>query len=97
MEVTTVFSLLGGLGLFLFGIKTMGTNAFHRVPCRTYEKNSAQHLSPPLRRINQPFQRIDAAYALVIGGRVVVERQNQFGVRIPDFLQRRPVPAIRNG
>lgn len=24
MEVTTVFSLLGGLGLFLFGIKTMG-------------------------------------------------------------------------
>ena len=33
-----------------------------------------------LRRINQPFQRVDAAYALVIGGRVVVKRQNQFGV-----------------
>ena len=24
MDVMTVFSLLGGLGLFLFGIKTMG-------------------------------------------------------------------------
>ena len=33
-----------------------------------------------LRQINQPFQRVDAAYALVIGGRIVVERQNQFGV-----------------
>ena len=33
-----------------------------------------------LRRINQPFQCVDAAYALVIGGRVVVKRQNQFGV-----------------
>ena len=44
------------------------------------KKISAQHPSPPLRRINQPFQRVDAAYALVIGGRVVVERQNQFGV-----------------
>ena len=33
-----------------------------------------------LRRINQPFQRVDAAYALVIGGRIVVKRQNQFGV-----------------
>ena len=44
------------------------------------KKISAQHPSPPLRRINQPFQRVDAAYALVIGGRVVVKRQNQFGV-----------------
>ena len=33
-----------------------------------------------LRRIIQPFQRVDAAYALVIGGRIVVKRQNQFGV-----------------
>ena len=41
---------------------------------------SAQHPSPPLRRINQPFQRVDAAYALVIGGRIIVKRQNQFGV-----------------
>ena len=44
------------------------------------KKISAQHPSPPLRRINQPFQRVDAAYALVIGGRIVVKRQNQFGV-----------------
>ena len=44
------------------------------------KKFSAQHPSPPLRRINQPFQRVDAAYTLVIGRRIVVERQNQFGV-----------------
>ena len=44
------------------------------------KKISAQHPSPPLRRINQPFQRVDAAYALVIGRRIVVKRQNQFGV-----------------
>ena len=52
---------------------------FHQKPSNILPEN-IEIIGMGLRQIHQPFQRVNAAYAIVIGGRIVVKRQNQFGV-----------------